>query len=87
MTCTVVGSGNRVAIEIRRDDQVLFQWAGLVSQIAEGKTMRPGTVQLQTAYYTSSRFTDLRLRMLSGKATPLFPIVSVSDPDKMPIKP
>jgi hypothetical protein len=34
--------------------------------------MRPGTVQLETAYYTASRFTDLRLKMLSGEAAPLF---------------
>ena len=74
-------------LEIRRDDQVLFQWAGNVSQVAERNLIRPGTVQLETAYYTNSRFTDLRLRMLSGTAAPLFPSVSESDPDNTPEKP
>jgi len=70
--CTVLGAGNKVAIEIRRDGRILFQWFGYVSQVAQRSLMRPGTVQLETAYYTTSRFTDLRLRMLSGKAAPLF---------------
>ena len=65
-------SDNKVAIEIRRDGRVLFQWAGDEAQVAEQSLMRPGTVQLETAYYSTSQFTDLRLRMLSGKAAPLF---------------
>ena len=72
-SCKVVVSGNNVHLEIRRDDQVLFQWAGDVSQVAERRTMRPETVELWTAYYTSSQFRDFRLRMLSGQATPLSP--------------
>jgi len=72
LSCKVLRAGNKVAIEIRRDGRVLFQWAGDVAQVAEQTLMRPGTVQLETAYYTTSRFTDLRLRMLSGEAAPLF---------------
>lgn len=71
LTCKVLAAGHKVAIEIRRDDRVLFQWAGDVAQVAEHSLMRPGTVQLETAYYTTSRFTDLRLRMLSGEAARL----------------
>jgi hypothetical protein len=72
LSCTVLVVGNKVAIEIRRDGGVLFQWFGDVDQVAERSLMRPVTVQLETAYYTTSRFTDLRLKMLSGKAAPLF---------------
>ena len=72
LSCKVLRAGNKVAIEIRRDGHVLFQWAGNVAQVAEQSLMRPATVQLETAYYTTSRFTDLRLRMLSGEAAPLF---------------
>jgi hypothetical protein len=72
LSCKVVVAGNQVGIEIRRDGRVLFRWAGSVDQVAEPSLMRPGTVQLETAYYTTSRFTDLRLKMLSGKAAPLF---------------
>jgi hypothetical protein len=72
LSCKVRVAGNKVAIEIRRDGRVLFQWAGDVDQVAERGLMRPGTVQLESAYYTTSRFTDLRLRMLSGEAAPFF---------------
>ncbi len=74
LSCRVLVDGDKVDIEIRRDDRVLFQWAGdaaQVAQVAEASLMREGTVQLETAYYTTSRFTDLRLKMLSGKAAPL----------------
>ena len=72
LSCSVLRAGSEVAVQIRRDRQVLFQWAGDVTQVAPRSLMRPGTVQLETAYYTTSRFTDLRLRMLAGEATPLF---------------
>ncbi|MCL4206222.1 MAG: right-handed parallel beta-helix repeat-containing protein [Pirellulaceae bacterium] len=72
LSCKVLVDGNKVAIEVRREPRVLFQWSGDVAQVAEASLMRPGTVQLETAYYTMSRFTDLRLRMLSGQAAPLF---------------
>jgi hypothetical protein len=72
LSCTVLAAGNKVAIGICRDGRVLFQWIGDAAQVAQRSLMRPGTVQLETAYYTTSRFTDLRLRMLSGKAAPLF---------------
>ncbi len=72
LSCKVVRAGKKVAIEIRRDGRVLYQWSGYVAQVAERRLMRPETVQLETAYYTTSRFTDLRLRMLSGEASPLF---------------
>jgi hypothetical protein len=72
LSCKVLVDGNKVAIDIRRDGRVLFQWAGDVAQVAEQSLMRPGTVQLETAYYSTSQFTDLRLRMLSGKVAPLF---------------
>jgi hypothetical protein len=71
LSCKVLVDGDKVDIEIRRDDRVLFQWAGDAAQVAEASLMRPGTVQLETAYYTTSRFTDLRLKMLAGKAAPL----------------
>jgi hypothetical protein len=73
LSCKVHVAENKVAIEIRRDGLVLYQWAGDVAQVAEQRLIRPGTVQLETAYYTTSRFTDLRLKMLSGKAARLFP--------------
>ena len=69
LSCKVLRTGNKVTIEIRRDGRVLFQWAGSVDQVAERRLLRPGTVQLESAYYTTSRFTDLRLKMLSGEAT------------------
>jgi hypothetical protein len=72
LSCKVFKAGKKAAIEIRRDGRVLFQWAGEMAQVAEQSLMRPGTVQLETAYYTTSRFTDLRLRMLSGEAASLF---------------
>ena len=72
LTCKVLKSGNEVAIEIRRDGRVLFQWFGNATQVADWSLMRPDTVQLETAYYTTSRFTDLRLRVFSGSADPLF---------------
>lgn len=72
LSCKVHTAGDKVAIEIRRDGRLLFQWSGNVAQVAKQRLMRPGTVQLETAYYTMSRFTELRLRMLSGKAAPLF---------------
>jgi len=73
ISCKVVGIGNGVAVEVRRDDQVIYQWAGPVSQIGQGRVMRPGAVELGTSFYTSSQFKELRFRMLSGKATKLFP--------------
>jgi hypothetical protein len=72
LSCMVLKAGNKVAIEIRRDGRVLFLWVGDVTQAAKQRLMWPRTVQLETAYYTTSRFIDLRLRMLSGEAGPLF---------------
>lgn len=71
-SCKVIVAETNVDIEVRRDDELLFQWSGDVSQIAERRATPPGTVALETAYYTTSRFRDLRLRMLSGQATPLY---------------
>jgi hypothetical protein len=80
-SCRVAVSQTGVGVEILRDDQILFQWVGPVSQVAERRMIRPATVELGTAYYTSSKFRDLRLRMLAGQATALgseyvFPIRS-----------
>lgn len=72
LACKVLVDGDNVSIAIRRNGRVLFQWAGDVAQVAEQNLKRPGTVQLETAYYTTSRFTGLRLRMLSGRAIALF---------------
>jgi hypothetical protein len=71
-SCKVAVAPTGVGVEILRDDQLLFQWAGPLSQVAERRMIRPGTVELETAYYSSSKFTDLRLRMLAGQATALF---------------
>jgi hypothetical protein len=71
LACKVLVDGNKVSLEVRRDGRVLFQWDGDVTQVAEQSQLRPGTVQLETAYYSTSKFTDLRLRMVSGKAVPL----------------
>ena len=60
--CRVVVSGDEVNLEIRRDDKVLFLWSGDVSQITGTHIMQPGTLELETAYYTISQFRDLRLR-------------------------
>jgi len=68
LACKVLRQGDQVDLEIRRDGRVLFQWDGDVSKVAKRSEMRPETVQLETAYYTTSRFSDLRLKMLSGKA-------------------
>ena len=72
LTCKVAVSPEAVGVEILRDDQILYQWDGPLSQVAERPMIRPATVELETAYYTSSEFTDLRLRMLAGEATALF---------------
>lgn len=63
--CKVTQLEEKVDLEIRCDDQVLFQWSGAVSQVVGKPLMRAGTVELETAYYTVSRFSELRLRMLS----------------------
>jgi hypothetical protein len=60
--CRVVVSGDEVNLEIRRDDKVLFLWSGDVSRITGTHIMQPGTLELETAYYTISQFRDLRLR-------------------------
>ena len=60
--CWVVVSGDKVNLEIRRDDKVLFLWSGDVSQITGTHIMQPRTLELETAYYTISQFRDLRLR-------------------------
>lgn len=60
--CRVVVSGDRVSLEIRRDDRVLFLWSGDMSQITGTPIVQPGTLELETAYYTISQFRDLRLR-------------------------
>lgn len=79
LNCTVAKSGNGVMIEVRLDEQVLYHWDGYASDIAEVETLRRGSVQLQTAYYTSSRFTGLRLRMLSGTASRFAPSLDLPD--------
>jgi hypothetical protein len=73
LTCRVAVSPGAVGVEVLRDDQVLYQWSGPLSQVAERRMIRPASVELETAYYTSSKFTDLRLRMLAGEAAALFP--------------
>lgn len=73
LSCTVLKAGNKAAIDIRRDGRTVYQWIGDAAEVGVSSLIRPGTVQLETAYYTTSRFADLRLRMVSGKAVPLFP--------------
>ncbi|NQT11680.1 MAG: WD40 repeat domain-containing protein [Planctomycetes bacterium] len=73
IACKVMVLPNSVALEIRRDNQVLLQWTGTALRVSRTRAIVPGTVGLETAYYTTSRFRDLQLRMLSGQATPLFP--------------
>jgi hypothetical protein len=60
--CRVVVSGDKVHLEICRDDKVLFLWSGDVSQITGTHIVQPGTIGLETAYYTISQFRNLRLR-------------------------
>lgn len=60
--CRVVVSGDKVNLEIHRDGTVLFLWSGDVSEITGTHIMQPGTLELETAYYTISQFRDLRLR-------------------------
>jgi hypothetical protein len=71
--CRVAVSQGGVGVEVFRDDQILFRWVGPLSQVAERRMIRPGAVELETAYYSSSKFRDLRLRVLTGQATALFP--------------
>ncbi len=71
LSCVVRRDGDKVEIEIRRDDRVLFQWSGEVDKVAQRELLRGGSVELETAYYTTSRFADLRLKMLAGKAAAL----------------
>ncbi len=62
--CRVIVSGTNVDVEVRRDDQELFHWRGEMSQVTGSHVLRPGTPELETAYYTVSRFRKLQLRML-----------------------
>jgi hypothetical protein len=71
--CRVGVSQARVGVEVLRDGEVLFRWLGHVAQVAQAGPTRAETVELRTAYYSSSRFKDLRLRMLAGQAAALFP--------------
>jgi len=71
-SCRVAVAPAGVGVEILRDDQMLFQWVGRATQVDEWPVMRPGTVELRTAYYSSCEFKDVRLRMSSGQATALF---------------
>jgi len=70
--CKVIVSEPKVDIEVRRNEQVLFQWSGDTSQIAEMPSNSPKFLHLSTAYYTKSRFTDLRLKLPSGQVRALF---------------
>lgn len=71
-SCRVAVAPTGVGVEILRDDEILFQWVGPVAHVAAGRMMRPGTVELRTAYYSSCELRDLRLRMVAGQATALF---------------
>ena len=66
--CKVVVEADKAEIEISRDDQPLFQWSGRIDQITGRHVMRPGTIGLETAYYTTSRFRSTKIK-LSGKTT------------------
>jgi len=62
LCCRVAVTSQKVNIEIRRDDEVLFLWSGDASQVTGTHVMQPNTLELETAYYTISQFRDLRLR-------------------------
>lgn len=69
--CKVSIQGDDAYLEVLRDDQIVFQWSGKVDQIKNKRSMRPSAIELETAYYTSSHFDLLQLKMLSGQADPV----------------
>ena len=64
--CKVTVTGELVDVEVRRDGQPLFHWAGATANIQGIPAIRSGTIGLQTAYYTQSRIRGLKLKLLSG---------------------
>jgi serine/threonine protein kinase/Leucine-rich repeat (LRR) protein len=64
----IVVSGPNAEVIIRRDSELLFQWAGPLTQISSRKGTRPGNIGLETAYYTSSTIKDWQFRTLPATA-------------------
>jgi serine/threonine-protein kinase len=71
LQCKVAVEADKAEIDISRDNQPLFQWSGRIDQITGTHVMRPTTLGLETAYYTSSRFGSLKLKVPSGRMTVL----------------
>lgn len=68
--CKVTRTGPAVAVDVQRDGQPLFHWAGNVASIPDRPVFRPGTICLETAYYSESKLRGLRLKLLDGAAAP-----------------
>ncbi|MCA9174638.1 MAG: LamG domain-containing protein [Planctomycetales bacterium] len=62
--CRVTSSGEKVNVAVVLDDRKLFLWSGPLSEITGNAAFKPGAVELETAYYTVSKFRELRLRKL-----------------------
>lgn len=65
--CKIKSSDVRAEVSILRDDKPLFHWSGRIDQITGTHLMRPQTIGWQAAYYSSSQFSGLKLKMAEGK--------------------
>jgi hypothetical protein len=65
----VLISGQEVTIDVTKDGMQLYSWAGRLPDVFGRHFSTPGTVGLETAYYTTSQFSSLKLWILSGKGT------------------
>lgn len=59
----------KVTVEVTRDGEAVFQWTGTVDQVTGQYLMRPRTIGLETAYYMTARFTDLKLKASTTPTT------------------
>jgi hypothetical protein len=64
---TVFVSEQEVTIDVTKDGMSLYSWAGRLSGVVGRHFSAPGTIGLETAYYTTSQFSSLKLRTVSGK--------------------
>jgi hypothetical protein len=63
--CQVQIAGEQATLDVQGDGQALFHWKGPTASIAT-KTIRPGTVGMETRNYSVVQFKDLRLKALDA---------------------
>ncbi|MHC4464363.1 MAG: M56 family metallopeptidase [Planctomycetota bacterium] len=58
---------DRATINVAKDGKVLYNWDGQLSGVTGDHFSTPGTIGLETAYYTTSQFRSLKLQMISPR--------------------